>query len=293
MNGLKGRMLRLPSQNRSSSEILVVYGHHAMLERWWGLAQSLQQYGNVTMPDLPGFGGMDSFNDIGTKPTIDAYADYLASFIKLRYRRKKLSIIGISFGFVIVTRMFQRYPDLLKQVKLVVSAAGFAHHDDFRFSRVRMFNYRMAAKPLSYRVPAFMFRHASLNPPVLRFAYGKTYNAKHKFAEVLGSADAYKAMMDFEVKLWQINDVRTHWATVYEFLHLDNCNDHVPTMLFHMYSEDDNYFNNHIVEQHLRVIFEDVQMVKTTSSKHIPSVLANKQDFDLYLPEAIKNALSH
>src|SRR6478609_3672604 len=82
INGMNGRMLHAPATKNGKREMLLIYGHHAMLERWWGLVQTLQEFGTVTMPDLPGFGGMDSFYSIGRKPTIDAYADYLASFVK-------------------------------------------------------------------------------------------------------------------------------------------------------------------------------------------------------------------
>src|SRR5487761_1162679 len=82
INKLEGRMLYAPANGSEDRNILLVYGHHAMLERWWSLVENLCEYGNVTMPDLPGFGGMDSFFTIGKKPTIDAYADYLAAFIK-------------------------------------------------------------------------------------------------------------------------------------------------------------------------------------------------------------------
>src|SRR5215218_498478 len=99
MNGLEGRMLHVPAPAGKNREILLLYGHHAMLERWWGLVENLSEFGSVTMPDLRGFGGMDSFNKIGRYPNIDAFADYLAAFIKLRYKRKRITIIGISFGF--------------------------------------------------------------------------------------------------------------------------------------------------------------------------------------------------
>ncbi|HEU4609283.1 MAG TPA: hypothetical protein VFS31_14300, partial [Chitinophagaceae bacterium] len=85
INGLQGRMLRMPAKKRTNKEILLIYGHHATLERWYGLVENLSEYGNVTMPDLPGFGGMQSFKKAGRKPDIDAFADYLAAFIKLRY----------------------------------------------------------------------------------------------------------------------------------------------------------------------------------------------------------------
>src|SRR5438105_4219930 len=91
INGLQGRMLRRPSTTKKSREILLIYGHHAVIERWWGLVENLAQYGNVTVPDLPGFGGMQSFYKINTKPDIDAFADYMAAFIKLRYKQKRVT----------------------------------------------------------------------------------------------------------------------------------------------------------------------------------------------------------
>ena len=65
MNGLNGRMMHMPAPKGRKREILVLYGHHSSLERWFGLAQVINRYGAVTMPDWPGFGGMDSFYKIG------------------------------------------------------------------------------------------------------------------------------------------------------------------------------------------------------------------------------------
>jgi pimeloyl-ACP methyl ester carboxylesterase len=126
-------MLSAPSTARKKREILVVYGHHASLERWWSLVENLTPFGNVTMPDMPGFGGMESFYKIKTKPTLDAYADYLAAFIKLRYKNKRLTIFAISYGFLVVTRMLQCYPELAKKIDLLISVVGFMHKDDLTF----------------------------------------------------------------------------------------------------------------------------------------------------------------
>src|SRR5579884_3670087 len=131
INKLEGRMLYIPGEKSSNREILLIYGHHGMLERWWSLVENLNEYGSVTMPDLPGFGGMDSFYKINRRPDIDAFADYLAAFIKLRFKRKRVAIVAISFGFVVVTRMLQRYPELTGKVDMLVSLVGFMHKDDF------------------------------------------------------------------------------------------------------------------------------------------------------------------
>lgn len=292
MNGLQGRMLRVPPQPGQKREILVVYGHHALLERWWGLVQNFTVYGGVTMPDLPGFGGMDSFYKINKKPTIDNMADYLASFVKLRYKRRRVTIVGISFGFVVATRMLQRYPDLAKRVDLLVSAAGFAHHDDFKFTRRRMLFSRAVSKFLSWPLPAWLWRHTALSPWVLRKAYARTHNAKHKFAEVAALPEKFEAMMNVEIDLWHMNDVRTHFSTTYEFLKLDNCQKQINLPVWHVYTKNDQYFDEKVVEQHFRVIFSGYEAAPAHLKNHVVSVLADKKETAPFIPQKLRRYLS-
>src|SRR5690242_18466376 len=174
MNGLAGRMLVLPAPKNKQTEILFVYGQHSSLERWWGLLRYANKYGAVTAPDLPGFGGMESFHKIGKKPTLDNYADYLAAFVKLKYRKKKVIILGMSLGFVIATRMLQRYPELRKNVTMLVSLAGMTHRDDFGFPARRYWFYRSIGMVFSGWLPATFFRYAFLNGWVLRKTYART-----------------------------------------------------------------------------------------------------------------------
>jgi pimeloyl-ACP methyl ester carboxylesterase len=290
INGLQGRMLRMPAPKGKKREILFVYGHHSSLERWWGLVQDLNQYGAVTMPDLPGFGGMESLYKIGRKPDIDTLADYLAAFIKLRYKRKKVSIAGLSFGFVIVTRMLQHYPDLAKKVDLVVSVVGFAHGDDFAFSRSRYLMYRGLAATFSHRLPAFVFRKTALNPLVLRLAYHRTHNAKQKF-EGLSKTGA-RATMDFEINLWHCNDVRTWCYTTTQFLTLDNCKQQIDLPVWHVAVDNDRYFNNHRVEQHLNIIFSEVHVARSELANHAPSVIASVEEVAPVIPKQIRRVLA-
>ncbi len=292
MNGLKGRMLYMPAPKNAKREILMIYGHHALLERWWGLVQCFNTYGAVTMPDLPGFGGMDSFYKIGSKATIDNYADYLASFVKLRYKRKKVTIIGISYGFVIATRMLQLYPELVSKVDLLVSAVGFVHEDDFTFSRPRMAMYRTLTKSLTNRVTPTIFRYLALNSLVLRTAYKHTHNAKHKFAETKGNPEMAKALMDLEIRLWHENDVRTHMATSNSFLHLDNCRKPIDLPVVHIYSKNDNYFDYQIIEQHMRVIFKDFVGLPINTKTHAPSILADKKASSVLMPMRLRRMLA-
>lgn len=290
MNRLRGRMLRMPAPHGRNREILFVYGHHSSLERWWGAVQELNRYGAVTVPDLPGFGGMDSFYKIGEKPTLDNFADYLAAFIKLRYKRRRVTIIGLSFGFVVATRMLQRYPDLAKKVDLFISVVGFAHHDDFSWSRSRTLFYRNAAKLLTYRAPNFLFRTIALSPFVLRRVYSRMHNARHKFA---GADEAQrKLFMDFEVYLWHCNDLRTQAMSIVEFFKLDNCRRQIDLPVWHISVSGDQYFDAHRVEQHMRVIFKDYHHVPAKMDLHAPSVIAEAKDIAPLIPQRIRRLLN-
>lgn len=287
-------MLRLPARPTKQSEgreILFVYGLHSSLERWWGLAQVLNRYGAVTAPDLPGFGGMDSFYKVGKKPTLDNMADYLTAFIKLRFKRKKLVIAGLSYGFIVATRMLQRYPELTKKVTLMVSLVGFAHKDDFIFSKPRYWAYLTGARLLSFRLPAAAFYYGALNPTVLRNFYEHTHNAKHKFALASG-AEELENIKQVEVGLWRDNDVLTWGFTVAEFLKLDNCQVRVDLPVWHVAAKADNYFDNHLVEQHLRVIFSSFESAQFDMKVHAPSVIADEKAAAALIPPKLGRLLS-
>lgn len=291
INGLHGRMLRAPSKTKKYQrrEILLIYGHHAMLERWWSLVQNLEKYGNVTMPDMPGFGGMESFAKIGTKPAIDAYADYLASFIKLRYRRKRLTIFAVSYGFIVVTRMLQRYPELANKVDILVSVVGFMHGEDLTFKPLTRKFYRKIARLFATRPVAFFIRYACLNRLVLTYLYTKLPSSKRRMIEV--TPEEFKASMDFEVKLWQANDVRSHWLTTSEFLKLDNTKSPINLPVMHVVSKKDFYINNVSVEQHMRQVFSEYEQYESKTKAHVPSILADKAAMSVLLPPALRRRL--
>jgi pimeloyl-ACP methyl ester carboxylesterase len=291
MNGLQGRMLHMAAPKGYDREILFVYGHHSSLERWYGLMENLNRYGAVTMPDLPGFGGMESMYKLGQRPTIDALADYLAAFVKMRYKRRRVTIAGMSLGFVIVTRMLQRYPDLIKKVDMVISIAGFAHRDDFVFTKPRHAAYLAAARFFSLPIASSFFRHVCLNSLVLRTFYRHTHNAKEKFHGVVD--EELQQIMDIEVRLWQDNDVRTYMLTSAQFLTLDNCKKQIDLPIYHVGVEADRYFDNQVVEQHMRIIFNEFHLVATLKAgNHAPSVIADAKAAAAYIPPQLRKLLA-
>jgi pimeloyl-ACP methyl ester carboxylesterase len=289
INGLEGRMLRLPPPRGKKREILFVYGQHSSLERWWGLVQEFNKFGAVTMADMPGFGGMESLYKIGQDASIDNLADYLAAFLKLRYKNKKVTIAGMSLGFVIVTRMLQRYPDLTKKVDLLVSVVGFGHRSDFIFSRPRYRAYRFGSYIFCRRFPAWIFQHVFLRPAYLRRVYSHSYNAKEKFENLAG--DDFDRTMDMEIELWKVNDIRTQMRTSHEMLMLNNCNKRVNLPLLHVASKTDRYFDNTRVEEHMRQIFNDFQVMYMKEGSHAPTVIADTKSAAPFIPDALRKIL--
>src|ERR1035437_2543712 len=199
MNGLNGRMLRMPPPKGSTTETLFIYGHHASLERYFGVAELLNEYSGMTIPDLPGFGGMDPFYKIGEKPSLDNMADYLASFIKLRYRNKRFNVVGFSLGVIIITRMLQKHPELVKQVNHVISIAGFTHKDDFKFKRRNFLFLRYTSSIFSTRLPAAIGKYIFFTGPFIRLGYriGEAISFNAKVA-MLSEKDR-KERINFEI----------------------------------------------------------------------------------------------
>jgi len=290
INNLEGRMLKLPPQRKRHGEILFIYGQHSSLERWWGIAQELNKLGAVTVPDLPGLGGMTPLYKIGKPATIDNMADYLAAFIKLKYRNKKVTIVAMSLGFVIVTRMLQKYPDIVKKVNILVSIVGFAHASDLKFSKKRMFIYRNASKIFARKWPALWFRYIALQPFFLRQIYHRTHNAKEKFEQMSG--DEFKRTMDTEIELWHINDVRTQFKNYLEMFALDNTNIQVNLPVYHVAAKKDRYFDNVLVEEHLRRIYTDFQIFYTTAPNHAPTVVASAKEAAPFFPLALRRIVA-
>lgn len=290
INGLHGRMLRVPAQSKKRREILLIYGHHASIERMIGFVEELSKYGAVTLPDLPGFGGMESFYKLGEKPTLDNLADYLAAFIKLRYKRRRITILGMSLGFLIVTRMLQKYPDIAKRVDILVSVVGFAHREDFILPKRVRWPLRVAASICSNKYPALFVQTFILRGPVIRACYALVASSHSKLKDA--NTEEQKKRINFEVRLWQANDIRTYMDTTITMLRADTCNIQVALPVHHVAVDVDRYFDNHRVEQHLGVIYEHVYVINAKQKTHAPTVVATAKDAAAFIPPALRRLLS-
>lgn len=290
MNGLQGRMLYLPPPKGKNRQMLMIYGLHASIERLFGMAEDLNKYGGVTLPDLPGFGGMTSYYKIGEKPTLDNLADYLAAFIKMRYKHRRVTIIAMSFGFVIVTRMLQRYPELAGKVDLLTSVVGFVHNEDFMYSGIKRFGFRVLATVFSWRLPAWFGQNVILRPLAIRTTYQLVAGRHAKLMDA--DKDERRRRIDFEIKLWQINDIRTYFQTFLIMLNLNLCDKTVKLPVYHVAVNTDHYFDNHIIEQHLNVIYDGVTIVNANMKAHAPTIVADAKASAPLIPRKLRRLLA-
>ena len=290
INRLEGRVLRLPAPSaRRNREILLLYGSHSSLERMYTLATEFNRYGPVTMPDWPGFGGMDSLFKIGKKPDIDTMADYLAAFVKLRYRRRRFTIVGMSYGFTVATRMCQRYPELAAKVDFVVSVVGFARYDDFKIAPATFFWMKIGTRILKQRLPCLLASAVIKGPTV-----SATYNLLAKSHVKMKDAEPAERQrrIEFEKILWRINDLRTYFYTIDSMFRIDLCDKQTALSVYHVAAQNDQYFDNKLVEQHLAVIYANVATIDIKLDAHMPTIVATPKEVAPFIPNKLRRLLA-
>jgi hypothetical protein len=197
--------------------------------------------------------------------------------------------MAMSLGFVVVTRMLQLYPELAKNVEMMVSIVGFAHKDDFIFSRSRVKFYRTISAIFSRKVPAWLFQALFLQPFYLRRAYKHSRFAKEKLSKLSG--DEFKRTMDMEVILWRINDLRTQMKTNNEMFKLDNTKKHINLPVWHVASKKDRYFDHTRVEEHMRLVFSDFNIAYTKDPNHAPTIIADAKAAAPFIPDEVRRAI--
>jgi len=291
INGLNGRILHIKSTRKTRKrEILLVYGHHSSLERMFSVAQNLSEYGNVTMPDLPGFGGMDSFYTLGEKPTLDNMADYLATFIRLHYKKRTITICAMSWGFLVTTKMLQKYPELAGQVNLFIGFVGFASTKDFKIASNKIIAGKITAKVFSGSLTSKIFRYVFLQSFIIKSTYKvlASWHPKMKDAD----KDELEKRVNFEVVLWQSNDARTYMFTNSVMLNLDLTTQKVDLPVVHVAVDSDQYFDNKRVVKNLRKIYSNVTIATSHLPNHAPTIIDNAKEAGAIIPLSVRRKLA-
>jgi pimeloyl-ACP methyl ester carboxylesterase len=291
INKLHGRLLKIPAQKKANKRnILFLYGHHASLERVFSIAENLSGYGSVVVPDLPGFGGMDSFYTINLEPTLDAYADYLATFIKLQYKKQPITICAMSWGFVVATKCLQKYPELAKQVSLYISMVGFAHYGDIRLSKKTMIFWKSAATLGGTWLGSKLIRYTVLTAPAIKIVYLLQARTHPKMKDA--NNEELKRRINFEVNLWQANDVRTHFKTLGYMANINITDNKIDCDLEHIEVDSDQYFDNKRVAKSLSKIFNKVTVSKAHLPNHAPTIIDDAKAAGAILPIRVRKLLA-
>ncbi len=288
VNGMSGRMLRLPAKGTKSRDILLVYDMPGSLEQIHQVAILLNKYGSVTVPDLPGVGGMDSFYKIGQKPTINNFADYLAAIVKLRYKRRRLTVVGWGFGFVALTRMLQNHPEIASRVDLVVSVEGFTHHEDLVMSKSHKALLAMLTEIFSTRVTAPLIRQLAFRPKILKKYYQK--NLGHDFNNL--NVVEKSSLAEVEAKQLRAASTRTYLYSVLQQLKLDNCRVQIDLPVWHISRAGGKKFNRHAHEQHMRVTYNDFIRLSVKSSQPSTVLMSNQKELTKLLPVKLRTQLN-
>ncbi|HEY2004438.1 MAG TPA: alpha/beta hydrolase [Candidatus Saccharimonadia bacterium] len=265
MSGLKGRVFNHPSRKeRGGRTIVFVYGIHGSLERFYGVIHYLARFGRVVAPDLPGFGGMPSFYSVGSRPSPDAYGDYLAEFIRQELPDGQLTLVGLSYGFVVITRMLARHPDLQSRADMAVSVMGLADGRDLAMSPVLRCACEallgIARTPVLGRVLQYIITRRWL----LRLMYTDRNPKVRSLPQSLRPE-----IIRFESYLWNCNDMRTYGACMHELFHLRQpTGPLIKTPAHHISTPHDHWLNIDSAERHIRALYGNLTSHTSTVMKH-------------------------
>ena len=291
INGMRGRYLQLPSKSDKNTQILLVYGMHSSIERMYSLALSLSKFGVVSMPDLPGFGGMDNFYIINKKPTLEMMAEYLATYIKLHYKNKKIAVCGMSYGFLVVVKMLQLHPKLHKQVILLADLVGFSHYSDFSFTTRQYKNLKLISYVFSFYLPSLFAKNILFSKPVINISYKISAKKHPKMKDA--SKEEFKKSVEFEQYLWKCNDPRTYSFTLHDLLNVNLLNQPLKKIdLNHVVVEEDQYFNNELVLKNLKQIFNKVIVYKAKMPNHAPTIVSDEKEAGAIIPTKLRKKLA-
>jgi pimeloyl-ACP methyl ester carboxylesterase len=197
---------------------------------------------------------MENLYKINEEPNIDNLADYLAAFFKLRYKRRRVTLISIGYGFLIATRMLQKYPDIAKRIDLCVGINAFSHHEDINIDRGRRYRYRFTGYILKNRAASVLFRFLWLKLFIPRYDDKIILRSIHRFNF---RGDSFFEPANVDYKLWSANDFRTHAQAIRTMLTVDNCRYRVNLPLWHISFGNQTFLNDSFAEQHLKVIFTE------------------------------------
>jgi hypothetical protein len=277
--GLVSKIMYIPAAAHKNHNILMVYGHFGTPSNYFNLANDLAKYGNVTVPELPGFNNHQSLYKIHDKPTIDELAEYLVTVVNYRFRKKKVTIVAIGFGVVVVTRMLQRHSAITKRVAIVISIDGMAHHDDLNsLSSAKRRLYAVLFRVSSWRIPSEIVRNTYQPYALLE----RIYCIKTPTTQKKGER---QRLID-----WHVHDFRTYMRTMSELMKLDNCQKTINVKFAQVWSGTLTCLDREVTNQHFQIIYDNFELIESSQkiSKRADPV---KQMYRIQLPKQLLKLL--
>ena len=246
VNSLRGHFIFKKSSKTRSKNILFIPDVRSNIMLSYNIINTLSNYGSVTTFELPGIGGMESFYKINLKPSIDNYVDYLSSLIKLRYKNKKIILAGHGFGFIVITKMLQKYDNISEQTSLVIGIDGTARYDDYIIDkRTRIYLKILSTLSVFSRVLISI----GFKNTILEKGYSSTFKKSDFTKELIATDQKY-----FN-KLIGKNDLATHMNILGEMSNFDNCTQNRLNLpLFNIILKD-SLIDKKVNEQHLKIIY--------------------------------------
>jgi len=98
--------------------------------------------------------------------------------------------------------------------------------------------------------------------------------------------------IDFEIYLWQCNDIRTYMATTTIMMTLDLTKKRVDLPLVHITIDADQYFDNETVKINLNKIYKKVKIYKAKMPAHAPTIISDAKTAYGFIPPAVRRLLS-
>lgn len=290
--GLKGRYMHMPAASeRAKRTFVMVYGQHATLERIGSIAEAFTDYGDVYAADNPGFGGMDPAYKISRYPDLGFYAEHLRHFLtEYVPRDRKVTLVGISYGFQMVTEMLQRYPELHSRIEQAVSFVGFIHYQDFRAPVPYSVRFLRLMSNVGRSSIGAKICSPFLREPAVVTIYRVTKPIQVKFKS-LPKEDAKRYAKE-QAWLWRINDGRTHAATAWDFFTKNDLTSYrIDVPAVHIGVPHDHFFDNERINAELESMYRSLTVFELALENHAPLDIDTPDKVRELLPPKLKKLI--
>ncbi len=94
-----------------------------------------------------------------------------------------------------------------------------------------------------------------------------------------------------DIKLWQVNDVRTRCQTTLEMFKVNHTRKRIALPAAHVYVPNDQYFNQDKVNKNMAKIFKTYKPFLADIKSHAPSLISGKEEAAQMIPSGLAKLL--